>query len=133
MAVPGRAAARLYRGDCRLGGDRGGAAALGRLPSAAHHGGGDALIERRRCAGLARAFHPGLFDRVSACPLLPPPDRPRRAGGGRSAPGSCDGRLPAALAGARRGGGRGGAERVSAPLDFVPLWTLIIGFGVFMY
>ena len=54
-------------------------------------------------------------------------------------PDRADRRAAAAAAGARRGrrSGLWRADRRGAmtmmPLDFVPLWTLILGFGVFMY
>src|SRR5688572_12620789 len=89
-----------------------------------------ALTHRRRRAGFAARIHGGVSDHL---PGRHPGDgahgaqRPRRPRGGfadRERPASQRDPHPAAL--------RGGSV-MNEVLDFVPIWTLILGVGVFFY
>src|SRR5205823_3038563 len=95
----------------------------------------DALAHRTRRARLAPRLHRGLSRGLSGDTLLPDQARacgPDRGGGGGRA---ADRGLAAPAAGPRgRRYRRNAADRtMTEMIDFVPLWTLILGFGVFMY
>src|SRR6185437_2219655 len=118
----------------RLDDDRGRKAALDRLRPAAHRAVGLALAHRDRCAAIPHRLRhclsrhvPGRY-RHDGAARAQGDERaraPTRAGGERAAatPGAGLARL-----------GRGGGRAMTEPIfDLVPLWTLMLGFGVFYY
>src|ERR1700730_8435455 len=122
----------LRGSDRRLDHHGGRQTTLGHLPPGAHSRRRHPLPEWRRRRRLARRLCRCLPRGLPGHALLPVCHRargPRGRGGGRFSD-----RRPATLAArACRGRRVCGAATMTAPLDFVPLWTLILGFGVFMY
>ena len=125
-------AAGFHGGNRRLDHDGGRPAALGDLWPVAYRRCRDSFFERRRCCSITRRLCGGLPRGLSRHAVLFDghcadwADHSRR---GRCANGRSTARPPRA----RRGGRGCGAAAMTTPLDFVPLWTMILGFGVFMY
>ena len=126
-------AARLHRRARRLDDDRSRPPALDGLRPAAHRRFGVAVADRARRAALAARLRRGLSDHLSgrrrccmarivrAGPPATGRERRRSRAAGRDAPVRPCRRQP-------EGGGH------DAPLlDLVPIWTLILGVGVFFY
>src|SRR5665213_525183 len=131
--LPGPGAGGVHRRACRLDHDRGRAAALDGVWPLAHGGFGDAVADRRQRGGVAALLcrplsrdlsHRHRADGAARAPRPGRSDGPRSGGRGRAA----------AAAGASHAERAAGRRAMSGGfLDLVPIWTGILGFGVFFY
>src|SRR5262249_236464 len=130
LAVHGDGPARLYRRAGRMDDDGGRPPALDRLRAAAHCRFGVALARGRRRACLLACLHRGLSDHL---PVRGPHRRATGAQG--SGVGARDRRADRERAPecADQHRARAGRQDAMNALNFVPVWTLILGAGIFFY
>src|SRR5262245_48918825 len=130
LALHSDGPARLRRRDRRMDDDGGWPPALDCLRHAAHRRFGVTLARRRRRALLLAGLHGGLSDHL-------PVRSPHRGGTGAQGPGvgardrRADRERAAACADPCRT--RAGRQDAMNALNFVPVWTLILGAGIFFY
>src|SRR5262249_10153064 len=130
LALHGDGPAWLRRRDRRMDDDGGRSPALDCLRAAAHRRFGVALARGRRRALLLAGLHRGLSDHL-------PVRGPHRGTAGAQGPGvgARDHRAgrerTAACADPCRA--RAGRQDAMNALNFVPVWTLILGAGIFFY
>src|SRR5262249_40104343 len=130
LALHGDGPARFHRRAGRMAADGGGPPARDCLRHAAHRRFDDALARGRRRAGLVAGLHGGLSNHL-------PVRSPHCVGTGAQGPGvgardrRADRERAAACADPRRA--RAGRQDAMNALNFVPVWTLILGAGIFFY
>src|SRR5271166_4991080 len=117
-----------------MGDDRGRSAAVDRLRTPAHRRFRHAVADRRRRRAVARRLQPRLHSGVRDRDRADVEDRAGRACGGGCGAGGRNRKRPSAAAGSRasRGSSRE-SDMTALVFDFVPIWTLILGVGVFLY
>jgi cytochrome d ubiquinol oxidase subunit II len=128
-----RRAARVRSRDRRVVRHRGWTSALDRLRAVSHGAIGVAFADELRRRDFTRGLHARVSADLSVGPFVDAPRRPQGVWTSHGTDSEDRSRTAASPAFGRSAEPRQGRDQMSQVLDFVPLWTLILGMAVFFY